>query len=164
MELLRGIGGLPIFRFLSRNNNTQHTTHNQTQPHNTTTTMTSIDPPCPLSPIQNLPLPNPSTFSHLYRPNASNKTVVLGIEGSANKVGVGVLAFDPQTETYQTLSNPRKTYVSPVGCGFLPKETSWHHQAHVVGLVRAALEEAYPDDEKPHRYVSQTTVVVIMDL
>lgn len=115
--------------------------------------MTSTDPPCPLSPICNLPLPNPSKFSHLYRPNSSNKTVVLGIEGSANKVGVGILAYDPQTETYQTLSNPRKTYVSPVGCGFLPKETSWHHQAHVVSLVRAALEEAYPHDEVPQRYV-----------
>ncbi|KAL3792433.1 hypothetical protein HJC23_001551 [Cyclotella cryptica] len=111
--------------------------------------MTFTDPPCPLSPIHNLPLPSPSRFSHLYRPNHQGKTVVLGIEGSANKVGVGVLCYDPETETYQTLSNPRKTYVSPVGCGFLPKETSWHHQAHVVALVRAALNEAYPDDDSP---------------
>jgi N6-L-threonylcarbamoyladenine synthase len=118
--------------------------------------MTFTDPPCPLGPINNLPLLNPSMLSHLYRPNSENKTVVLGIEGSANKVGVGVLVYDPQSETYQTLSNPRKTYVSPVGCGFLPKETSWHHQAHVVTLVRAALDQAYPDDDKPERYVQKT--------
>ncbi|KAL7509568.1 hypothetical protein ACHAXN_006519 [Cyclotella atomus] len=99
--------------------------------------MTSTDPPCPLEPIHNLPLPPPSHFSHLYTPNSSNQTVVLGIEGSANKVGVGVLSYDPSTQTYQTLSNPRKTYVSPVGFGFLPKETSWHHQAHVVGNLSA---------------------------
>lgn len=115
--------------------------------------MTFSDLPCPLAPIRNLPLPHPSRFSHFYRPNHENKTVVLGIEGSANKVGVGVLCYDPETDTYQTLSNPRKTYVSPVGCGFLPKETSWHHQAHVVALVRAALDEAYPDDTEPQRYV-----------
>ena len=44
--------------------------------------------------------------------------------------------------------------MSPVGCGFLPKETSWHHQAHIVALVRAAIHEAYPGDDVPQRYVS----------
>jgi N6-L-threonylcarbamoyladenine synthase len=71
---------------------------------------------------------------------------VLGIEGSANKVGVGVLRYLPAAKgspaSYQTLSNPRKTYISPPGHGFLPRETSWHHQVHVVPLIRAALEEA----------------------
>jgi N6-L-threonylcarbamoyladenine synthase len=112
---------------------------------------TATDPPCPIAPLHNLPLPPPSHLSHLYTPNAFSKTVILGIEGSANKVGVGILQYDPSSETYQTLSNPRKTYVSPVGCGFLPKETSWHHQGHVVGLVRAALSEAYPGDKRPQR-------------
>ncbi|KAL7535336.1 hypothetical protein ACHAWF_005138 [Thalassiosira exigua] len=115
---------------------------------------TATDPPCPIGPLHNLPLPPPSRFAHLYRPNADGETVVLGIEGSANKCGVGVLAYDPRSETYRTLSNPRKTYVSPRGCGFLPKETSWHHQAHVVAVVRAALAEAYPDDARPERRIS----------
>ncbi|EED94688.1 o-sialoglycoprotein endopeptidase [Thalassiosira pseudonana CCMP1335] len=115
---------------------------------------TATDPPCPIAPLHNLPLPPPSHLSHLYTPNAFSKTVILGIEGSANKVGVGILQYDPSSETYQTLSNPRKTYVSPVGCGFLPKETSWHHQGHVVGLVRAALSEAYPGDKRPQRHLS----------
>jgi N6-L-threonylcarbamoyladenine synthase len=115
---------------------------------------TANDPPCPIAPLHNLPIPPPSHFSHLYKPNSDGQTVVLGIEGSANKCGVGILCYNPSTQTYQTLSNPRKTYVSPAGCGFLPKETSWHHQRHVVALIRAALTEAYPNDEHPQRHLS----------
>lgn len=65
--------------------------------------------------------------------------IVLGIESSANKVGVGVVtdaAGDP------VLSNPRETYVTPPGTGFLPRETAAHHRAHVLALVRRALDEA----------------------
>ena len=40
------------------------------------------------------------------------------------------------------LSNPRKTYVPRIGCGFLPNETAKHHQRHVVHTVKAALLEA----------------------
>lgn len=29
---------------------------------------------------------------------------------------------------YDILSNPRKTYLTPPGTGFLPRETAWHHQ------------------------------------
>lgn len=72
----------------------------------------------------------------------TKRVVVLGIEGSANKVGVGVLSYDPTTDCYQTLSNPRKTYIPPTGHGFLPKETAWHHQNHVVQLCKSALIEA----------------------
>ena len=126
-------------------------------------TSTATDPPCPIEPLHNLPIPPPSHFAHLYKPNKINgQTIILGIEGSANKCGVGILAYNPETSTYQTLSNPRKTYVSPKGCGFLPKETAWHHQAHVVALIRAALNEAFPQDEntsgthqhKPEDYLS----------
>ena len=104
--------------------------------------------------------------------------VVLGIEGSANKIGVGVVRFRATLEELtaaaavadsaaagaadvsvataaaaapraahdalagEILSNPRKTYITAPGGGFLPKETAWHHQRHVAGLVRCALEEA----------------------
>ena len=105
------------------------------------------DAPCPDT-IGNLPVPPPS-----HRTNEKGQTVVLGIEGSANKVGVGVLLYDPATKTYEILSNPRKTYVPPTGHGFLPKETAWHHQAHIVGLVRTALAEAFPDDDRPERQI-----------
>ncbi|CAN0033873.1 unnamed protein product, partial [Laminaria digitata] len=40
------------------------------------------------------------------------------------------------------LSNPRKTYLTPAGTGFLPRETAWHHQQHVVALVREVLGDA----------------------
>ena len=45
---------------------------------------------------------------------ARSKTpiVALGIEGSANKLGVGVLRFNPDGST-EILSNPRKTYITP---------------------------------------------------
>ncbi|BDA41013.1 probable tRNA N6-adenosine threonylcarbamoyltransferase [Coccomyxa sp. Obi] len=63
--------------------------------------------------------------------------LALGIEGSANKVGVGIVREDGTI-----LSNPRHTYITPPGQGFLPRETAIHHQEHVVSLVRQALKEA----------------------
>eukprot|EP00271_Cylindrocystis_brebissonii_P015943 TRINITY_DN39027_c0_g1_i1.p1 TRINITY_DN39027_c0_g1~~TRINITY_DN39027_c0_g1_i1.p1 ORF type:complete len:355 (-),score=60.71 TRINITY_DN39027_c0_g1_i1:502-1566(-) len=63
--------------------------------------------------------------------------IALGFEGSANKIGIGVV-----TESGQILANPRHTYVTPPGQGFLPKETAIHHQQHVISLVKMALEEA----------------------
>jgi N6-L-threonylcarbamoyladenine synthase len=66
----------------------------------------------------------------------------LGIEGSANKVGVGVVRFHRDTGEYAILANPRKTYITRPGQGFLPRETAWHHQKHIAALVKAALAEA----------------------
>lgn len=75
----------------------------------------------------------------------------LGIEGSANKVGVGVVQYtppdgsingEPPATCFTILSNPRKTYVTPPGHGFLPRETAWHHQRHICALIKQALEEA----------------------
>ncbi|KAI8475424.1 MAG: putative O-sialoglycoprotein endopeptidase [Monoraphidium minutum] len=65
------------------------------------------------------------------------KVVALGIEGSANKCGVGVVLEDSTI-----LSNPRHTYITPPGTGFLPRETALHHQEWVLPLVAQALEEA----------------------
>lgn len=72
--------------------------------------------------------------------NKKNVIIALGIEGSANKIGVGVLKFDHGE--YSILSNPRKTYISPAGQGFLPRETAWHHQNYVVAMVKQALVDA----------------------
>ena len=116
-------------------------------------TLMPTDRPTPASAVGNLPIPSPASLPpHLrYRTNASGHTVVLGIEGSANKIGVGVLRYVPPPEgdgdrdrggTYETMSNPRKTYISPPGMGFLPRETASHHQNHVAALVRSALAEA----------------------
>lgn len=67
--------------------------------------------------------------------------IALGCEGSANKLGIGVILHTP-TET-TILSNIRDTFVSPPGTGFLPKDTAAHHRAYFVRLARAALKEAH---------------------
>lgn len=63
----------------------------------------------------------------------------LGIEGSANKVGVGIIRDG------EVLANVRKTYITPPGEGFQPRETATHHRQNIVGLVKAALAEAKID-------------------
>ncbi|KAG7673822.1 hypothetical protein Ndes2526B_g02704 [Nannochloris sp. 'desiccata'] len=65
-----------------------------------------------------------------------NLKVALGIEGSANKIGVGIVREDGQI-----LSNPRHTFITPPGQGFLPRETAVHHQQWAVKLVQQALSE-----------------------
>jgi len=72
--------------------------------------------------------------------NKKDKVIALGIEGSANKIGVGIIVYE--NDEYNIISNPRKTYITPAGQGFLPRETAWHHQQHVNALVRLALNEA----------------------
>ena len=65
------------------------------------------------------------------------RLIVMGMEGSANKVGVGLV-----DETGAVLSNPRHTFITPPGTGFQPRETARHHQEHILGLVEQALAEA----------------------
>ena len=61
---------------------------------------------------------------------------IIGLEGSANKIGVGIMRDG------EVLSNPRRTHFGPPGEGFLPKDTAIHHRKHVLTLVREALDEA----------------------
>eukprot|EP01018_Ginkgo_biloba_P001030 Gb_37372 [translate_table: standard] len=63
--------------------------------------------------------------------------IAIGFEGSANKIGVGVVTSDGRI-----LSNPRHTYITPPGHGFLPRETAIHHLHHILPLVHSALKEA----------------------
>jgi N6-L-threonylcarbamoyladenine synthase len=65
---------------------------------------------------------------------ARKPLVALGIESSANKIGVGIVTLDGSI-----LSNPRHTYITPPGHGFLPRETAKHHLQHALPLVRSAL-------------------------
>ena len=62
--------------------------------------------------------------------------VIIGLEGSANKIGVGIV------KDGEVLSNPRRTYITPPGQGFLPRDTAKHHQACVLDVLQEALDEA----------------------
>lgn len=66
-----------------------------------------------------------------------SKLIALGIEGSANKISVGIV--DDQGTIY---ANPRYTFITPPGTGFLPKETAEHHKTKVLPLIHEALKEA----------------------
>ena len=107
-----------------------HNNNDNNAPHRFVLTPTATDGPWSANDITdnddtgNLPLP---------QPQPDHPICILGIEGSANKVGVGILRFCPKENTYHILANPRKTYHAPAGHGFLPKETAMHHQAHIVG-------------------------------
>jgi N6-L-threonylcarbamoyladenine synthase len=79
--------------------------------------------------------------------------IAIGLEGSANKLGVGLIHHPTKTlpphtpntispTTATILSNIRHTYVSPPGTGFLPKDTALHHRQHLVPVILAALKEA----------------------
>lgn len=72
--------------------------------------------------------------------------LALGLEGSANKLGVGVikhhigqLSLDNPAEV---LSNVRDTYITPPGEGFLPRDTARHHRNWVVRIIKRALADA----------------------
>ncbi|CAL1533974.1 unnamed protein product [Lymnaea stagnalis] len=62
--------------------------------------------------------------------------IAIGFEGSANKLGIGIV------KDGVVLSNPRHTYITPPGQGFLPKDTAKHHREHALDILQQALEEA----------------------
>ncbi|KAI1005308.1 tRNA N6-adenosine threonylcarbamoyltransferase [Podosphaera aphanis] len=68
--------------------------------------------------------------------------IALGLEGSANKLGVGIIFHPGNDKPAQVISNIRHTFISPPGEGFLPKDTAKHHRSWVVKLVKQALAES----------------------
>ena len=60
----------------------------------------------------------------------------MGLEGSANKIGVGIITDGV------VRSNPRRTFVPPPGHGFMPRETAQHHRSKVLEVLKEALAEA----------------------
>ncbi|TPX15155.1 uncharacterized protein E0L32_004713 [Thyridium curvatum] len=74
------------------------------------------------------------------------RRLALGCEGSANKLGIGVIAHpadgQPGSAAAVVLSNVRDTFNSPPGTGFLPKDTAAHHRAFFVRVALAALRDA----------------------
>ncbi|KAI0840164.1 peptidase M22, glycoprotease [Hypoxylon sp. FL0890] len=72
--------------------------------------------------------------------------LAIGCEGSANKLGIGIISHDPTTGKTAVLANIRHTFVSPPGTGFLPKDTARHHRAFFVRLAKSALADAGVSD------------------
>lgn len=72
--------------------------------------------------------------------------LALGLEGSANKLGVGVIKHNTgelsDTNRAEVLSNVRDTYITPPGEGFLPRDTARHHRNWVVRIIKRALADA----------------------
>jgi N6-L-threonylcarbamoyladenine synthase len=64
----------------------------------------------------------------------------LGLEGSANKFGAGVVLHNPDG-TVEILSNIRHTYITPPGEGFQPGDTAKHHKEWALQVVRAAVKQ-----------------------
>jgi N6-L-threonylcarbamoyladenine synthase len=64
--------------------------------------------------------------------------ISLGLEGSANKIGVGIIRYTSDTD-YEILANIRETYITPAGTGFLPRFTEAHHREQVLPLIKRAL-------------------------
>nr|WCZ58523.1 tRNA N6-adenosine threonylcarbamoyltransferase [Andalucia godoyi] len=63
--------------------------------------------------------------------------IALGLEGSANKLGIGIVRSDGEI-----LANVRHTYITPPGTGFLPRETGEHHRSFILSLIQQALSAA----------------------
>lgn len=62
--------------------------------------------------------------------------LVLGIEGSANKIGIGIMNGD------EVLSNLRRTFITKAGTGFVPTETAAHHRGVILSLLEESIKAA----------------------
>ncbi|KAH7931119.1 peptidase M22 glycoprotease [Leucogyrophana mollusca] len=67
--------------------------------------------------------------------------LALGLEGSANKLGAGIIRHDKDGST-SVLSNVRHTYITPPGEGFLPRDTAQHHKEWALTVVQEAITKA----------------------
>ncbi|GAA5880211.1 hypothetical protein JCM1840_004880 [Sporobolomyces johnsonii] len=84
-------------------------------------------------------------------PPPAKPLLALGLEGSANKLGVGLILHSPPSPSSTSttgdpgsvsiLSNIRHTYVTPPGEGFLPSDTARHHKRWISEVVDKALRE-----------------------
>ncbi|WFD01622.1 N(6)-L-threonylcarbamoyladenine synthase [Malassezia obtusa] len=82
-------------------------------------------------------------------PHVTRPYLALGLEGSANKLGVGVIRHaPPSTDGFgaqlngaqvDILSNVRHTYVTPPGQGFQPSDTAKHHKHWILRVVYEAV-------------------------
>lgn len=67
--------------------------------------------------------------------------LALGLEGSANKLGSGIVKHSSDGTT-TILSNVRHTYITPPGEGFLPRDTATHHRTWAINVIKDSVEKA----------------------
>ena len=67
--------------------------------------------------------------------------LALGLEGSANKLGAGIIQHCPDGST-NILSNVRHTYITPPGEGFLPRDTALHHREWALKIIQDSVNNA----------------------
>jgi len=67
--------------------------------------------------------------------------LALGLEGSANKLGAGIIKHAPDGSS-TVLSNVRHTYITPPGEGFQPRDTALHHRQWAFKVISEALSLA----------------------
>lgn len=85
-------------------------------------------------------------------PAPTRPYLALGLEGSANKLGAGIVRHSPPAESgpgsalnqarVDILSNVRHTYVTPPSQGFLPSDTAKHHKHWILRVVTEAVKAA----------------------
>lgn len=84
-------------------------------------------------------------FDQFLDPKKGYYTAI-GLEGSANKLAVGVIKHYPgelsEKNRAVVLANVRDTYITPPGEGFLPRDTARHHRNWAVRLIKKALEDS----------------------
>ena len=84
----------------------------------------------------------PGRRTHRNPLPALDRTVyALGLEGSANKLGCGVVEHTVDG-VVNILSNIRHTYITPPGEGFLPSDTARHHKEWIIKVVQEALKKS----------------------
>ncbi|PPR00660.1 hypothetical protein CVT24_000883 [Panaeolus cyanescens] len=67
--------------------------------------------------------------------------LALGLEGSANKLGAGVIKHATDGSS-SVLSNVRHTYITPPGEGFQPRDTALHHREWALTVISDCLSSA----------------------
>jgi N6-L-threonylcarbamoyladenine synthase len=67
--------------------------------------------------------------------------IALGLEGSANKLGAGVIRHEVHGSS-TVLSNVRHTYITPPGEGFLPRDTAVHHRQWALKVIQDAITKS----------------------
>ncbi|KAJ7110088.1 O-sialoglycoprotein endopeptidase [Mycena epipterygia] len=73
--------------------------------------------------------------------NPDRPYLALGLEGSANKFGAGVIKHFEDGST-SVLSNIRHTYITPPGEGFQPRDTALHHREWALKVINDCLAKA----------------------